>query len=131
MLFLGPNIKIEKEIFFPIFPIFFHILKYMEKRIINERQMADEKTTLKIRRSIFFILSPLLLVYSFYYMILIERNTYGSLIFMNSFVQPPLYVLFYEAYDRKDKWKLLKIILIMNLIIFVGVAISIYEMSLR
>jgi len=124
MLFLG-------LIFFPIFPIFFHILKYMEKRIINERQMADEKTTLKIRRSIFFILSPLFLIYSLYYMILIEKNTYGSLIFVNSFVQPPLYVLFYEAYDRKDKWRLLKIILITGLGIFLGVAISIYEMSLR
>jgi len=103
----------------------------MEKRIINERQMADEKTTLKIRRSIFFILSPLFLIYSLYYMILIEKNTYGSLIFVNSFVQPPLYVLFYEAYDRKDKWRLLKIILITGLGIFLGVAISIYEMSLR
>ena len=124
MLFLGPT-------FFPVFPIFFHILKYMEKRIINERQMADKKTTLKIRRSIFFILSPLFLIYSFYYMILIEKNTYGSLIFVNSFVQPPLYVLFYEAYDRKDKWRLIKIILITGLGIFLGVAISIYEMSLR
>ncbi len=124
MLFLGPT-------FFPIFPIFFHILKYMEKRIINERQMADKKTTLKIRRSIFFILSPLLLIYSFYYMILVEKNTFGSVIVLNSFLQTLLYVLFYEAYDRKDKWRILKIILIMNLIIFVGVAISIYEMSLR
>ena len=103
----------------------------MEKRIINKRQMADEKTTLKIRRGIFFILSPLLLIYSFYYMILVEKNTYGSVIVLNSIFQTLLYVLFYEANDRTDKWRILKIILIMNLIIFVGVAISIYEMSLR
>lgn len=93
--------------------------------------MADKKTILKIRRGIFFILSPLLLIYSFYYMILVEKNTFGSVIVLNSFFQTLLYVLFYEAYDRKDKWRILKIILIMNLIIFVGVAISIYEMSLR
>jgi hypothetical protein len=64
-------------------------------------------------------------------MILVEKNTFGSVIVLNSFFQTLLYVLFYEAYDRKDKWRILKIILIMNLIIFVGVAISIYEMSLR
>ena len=93
--------------------------------------MIDAKTMLKIRRGIFFILSPLLLIYSFYYMILVEKNTFGSVIVLNSFFQTLLYVLFYEAYDRKDKWRILKIILIMNLIIFVGVAISIYEMSLR
>ena len=93
--------------------------------------MIDTKTILKIRRGIFFILSPLFLIYSFYYMILIEKSTYGSLIFVNSLCQPPLYILFYEAYGRKDKWRILKIILIMYLGIFIGLAISIYEMSLR
>ena len=93
--------------------------------------MIDTKTILKIRRGIFFILSPLLLICSFYYILLIEKNTYGLFILVNSGLQTLLYILFYEAYDRKDKWRILKIILIVNLGIFIGLAISKYEMSLR
>ncbi|MFA5558030.1 MAG: hypothetical protein WDA59_01025 [Methanofastidiosum sp.] len=93
--------------------------------------MIDTKTILKIRRGIFFILSPLLLIYSFYYILLIEKNTYGFFILVNSGLQTLLYILFYEAYDKKDKWRLLKILLIMNLGMIIGLVISIYEMSLR
>ena len=71
------------------------------------------------------------LIYSFYYILLIEKNTYGFFILVNSGLQTLLYILFYEAYDKKDKWRLLKILLIMNLGMIIGLVISIYEMSLR